>query len=239
MGVIDLGAIRKLLVLGGTGTVGRGITRRMAAAGWQVTVVARNKDRLAELTQSVPEIATVAGSVSSDADAAVLADTLRQSTAPFDAVAACFNVPLTSTPLLDCSAEHLAEVLHGNLVTHLIAARAMLPLLKPGGRYIGIGGGMADFTFPGVGPVSICQAGQRNMFRFLAMEGAERGVSVVELMLFSHIVDQMEEESASPRDIRADEVGDHIRAVLERPEEFTGPILSLKSRKQVGIPERE
>jgi NAD(P)-dependent dehydrogenase (short-subunit alcohol dehydrogenase family) len=211
----------------------------MAAAGWQVTVVARNRDRLVELTQSVPQIATVVGSVNSDADAAVLADTLRQSAAPFDAIVASFNLPLATTPLLDCSANHLAEVLHGNLVTHLIAARAMLPLLRPDGRYVGIGGGMADFTFPGVGPVSICQAGQRNMFRFLAMEAAERGLSVVELMLFSHIVDPMEEESASPRDIRADEVGEHVRAVLERPEEFTGPILSLKSRKQVGMPERE
>ena len=234
-----MAAIRNLLVLGGTGTVGRGITRRMAAAGWQVTVVARNRDRLAELTQSVPQIATVVGSVNSDADAAVLADTLRQSAAPFDAIVASFNLPLATTPLLDCSANHLAEVLHGNLVTHLIAARAMLPLLRSDGRYVGIGGGMADFTFPGVGPVSICQAGQRNMFRFLAMEAAERGLSVVELMLFSHIVDPMEEESASPRDIRADEVGEHVRAVLERPEEFTGPILSLKSRKQVGMPERE
>ena len=211
----------------------------MAAAGWHVTVVARNRDRLVELTNTVPKIATVAGSVNSDADAAVLADTLTQSAAPFDAIVASFNLPLATTALLDCSADHLAEVLHGNLVTHLIAARAMLPLLRPNGRYVGIGGGMADFTFPGVGPVSICQAGQRNMFRFLAMEAAERGLSVVELMLFSHIVDPMEEESASPRDIRADEVGEHVRAVLERPEEFTGPILSLKSRKQVGMPERE
>jgi len=234
-----LAAIRNLLVLGGTGTVGRGITRRMAAAGWHVTVVARNRDRLVELTNNVPKIATVAGSVNSDADAAVLADTLTQSAAPFDAIVASFNLPLATTALLDCSADHLAEVLHGNLVTHLIAARAMLPLLRPNGRYVGIGGGMADFTFPGVGPVSICQAGQRNMFRFLAMEAAERGLSVVELMLFSHIVDPENEDSASPRDIRADEVGEHVRAVLERPEEFTGPILSLKSRKQVGMPERE
>lgn len=235
----DLEKARNLLVLGGTGNVGRGITRRMAAAGWQVTVVARNRDRLSELKESVPEIATVAGSISTDADAAVLADVLRQSAAPFDAIVASFNLPLATTPLLDCSADRLAKVLHGNLVSHLIAARAMLPLLKPDGRYVGIGGGMADFTFPGVGPVSICQAGQRNMFRFLAMEAAERGLSVVELMLFSHIVDPANEDSASPRDIRADEVGDHVRAVLERPEEFTGPILSLKSRKQVGQPERQ
>ncbi len=230
---------RNLLVLGGSGKVGRGIIRRMAAVpGWNVTAVARGADRLSALTETVPGITTLTGSVASDADAAVLANMLKQSAAPFDAIVASFNLPLATTALLECSADRLAEVLQGNLVTHLIAARALLPLLVPGGRYIGIGGGMADFTFPGMGPVSICQAGQRNMFRFLAMEGAERGVSVVELMLFSNIVDPSDEENASPRDIRADEVGDHIRAILEKPEEFLGPILSLKSRKQVGQPER-
>jgi NAD(P)-dependent dehydrogenase (short-subunit alcohol dehydrogenase family) len=169
----------------------------------------------------------------------LLADELRASGAPFDAIVTAVNLPPAPVALLDCPADQLVDVLQGNLVTHLCAARALLPLLAPGGRYIGIGGGMADFTFPGRGPVSICQAAQRNMFRFLAMEGAERGASVVELMLYSHIVDPADEETASARDIRADEVGDHVLAVIERPEEFAGPILALKSRKQVGQPQRD
>lgn len=98
---------------------------------------------------------------------------------------------------------------------------------------------MADFTFPGVGPVSLSQAAQRNMFRFFAMEVQEQDISVVELMLFSHIVDPADEDGANPREIRADEVGIHIRAILDRPEDFPGPILALKSRKQIGQPERQ
>ena len=130
------------------------------------------------------------------------------------------------------------ETIQGNLITHHCAARWLSPLLAPGGHYIGIGGGMADFTIPSVGPVSMCQAAQRNMFRFLAMETQDRGVSVVELMLFSHIVDPADEERANPREIRADEVGAHVRAVLEQPDIFLGPILALKSRKQIGQAER-
>ena len=231
---------RGILLVGATGTVGRGIARRMTAAGWRVTAVGRDAERLAQVVQIAPgSIAAVAGSVASDAEAAALAGVLRGSGAPFDAIVTAVNLPPSPVPLLDCPADQLMEVLQGNLVTHLCAARALLPLLAPGGRYVGIGGGMADFTFAGLGPVSICQAAQRNMFRFLAMEGEERGASVVELMLYSNIVDPADEDTANPRDIRADEVGDHVLAVIERPAEFAGPILALKSRKQVGQPQRD
>lgn len=234
---IDTG--RRIVIVGAGGTVGRGIARQMAAAGWHVTGVGRDADRLAQLGQNVSNFTPSVGSVANDADAAALAANLTASGGPFDAIVTSVNLPLAPVALLDCSAENLLEVLQGNLVTHLCAARALLSLLASGGRYIGIGGGMADFTFPGMGPVSICQAAQRNMFRFLAMEGEERGVSVAELMLYSQIVDPADEETAGPRDIRADEVGEHVRAVLERPEEFAGPILALKSRKQVGQPQRD
>lgn len=229
---------RRILILGGTGTVGWGIARQMTAAGWAVTAVARDAGRLAVLSEAIPGVATQVGSVSTDEEARALADALTDH-GPFDAVVAAFNLPPFTLALLDCPADRLLEVLQGNLVSHLSAARAFLPLLVPGGRYIGIGGGMADFTVPGLGAVSICQAGQRNMFRFLALEAEAHGVSVVELMLYSQIVDPADEAAASPRDIRADEVGHHVRAVIERPEEFAGPILALKSRKQVGLPQRE
>ena len=229
----------RIAIVGASGIVGSGIARQMAAAGWHVTAVGRDADRLAQLGQSIPNLTPIVGSVANDADAAALAANLTASGGPFDAIVTSVNLPLAPVALLDCSAENLLDVLQGNLVTHLCAARALLPLLVPGGRYIGIGGGMADFTFPGMGPVSICQAGQRNMFRFLAMEGEARGVSVVELMLYSQIVDPSDEGTAGERDIRSDEVGEHVRAVLERAEEFAGPILALKSRKQVGQPQRD
>ena len=230
---------RNVLIVGATGIVGRGIARVMTGAGWSVTGVGRDADRLAALAAQVPAVTVRTGSIASDAEASALAHALGSGPAPFDAIIVSVNLPISTVPLLDCSADQLLGVLQGNLVTHLCAARALLPLLRPGGRYIGIGGGMADFTLPEMGPVSICQAAQRNMFRFLAMEGAERGMSVVELMLYSHIVDPADDGEANPRAIRADEVGEHVLAVIARPEEFAGPILALKSRKQVGHPQHD
>jgi NAD(P)-dependent dehydrogenase (short-subunit alcohol dehydrogenase family) len=226
------------VIVGATGTVGRGIVRTLSQAGWSVVAVARDERKLASLAQSVPGLITITGSVENDATAEALAAKVTAATPHIDAVVTALNMPLFTTRLLDCPSEKLIEVFQGNLITHLCAARALIPLITPGGRYVGIGGGMADFTFEGVGPVSMCQAAQRNMFRFFAMETQAQDISVVELMLFSHIVDPADEETANPREIRADEVGEHVRVVLEQPDDFPGPILALKSRKQIGKPER-
>jgi NAD(P)-dependent dehydrogenase (short-subunit alcohol dehydrogenase family) len=230
--------VRTAVVIGATGTVGRAIVRSLTQADWTVVAVARDEGRLGALAAQIPGLTTIAGSIADDAAATRTAAAVRAVATRIDAVVAAVNMPIFTTRLLDCPAERLLEVLAGNLVTHHCAARAFIPLLAPGGRYVGIGGGMADFTFAGVGPVSMCQAAQRNMFRFYAMESPEQDVSVVELMLYSHIVERDGDAQANPRDLRADEVGQHVRAVIEQPETFSGPILALKSRKQVGQPER-
>lgn len=230
---------RTAAIIGATGTVRRGIVRVLHGAGWVIIAVARDAGRLAALASEFGgAITTVAGSVADDAAAARVAADVHRAAPSLDAVITTVNVPPASQCLLDMSADALTEMFRGNVVTHLCAAKAFLPLMAAGGRYLGLGGGMADFTFDGMGGVSMCQAAQRNLFRFLAQESEGHKVSVVELMLFSHIVDPADTDKAEPRDMRADEVGAHVLAVLERPAEFAGPILTLNSRKQVGLPER-
>jgi len=226
-------------IIGATGTVGRGIVRALHDAGWAIVAVGRDASKLAALENGFSGgITTVVGSVADDAAAARAAGDVHRVAPSLHAVITTVNAPPVPHRLLDTSADALVELFRSNVVTHHCAARAFLPLLAAQGRYIGLGGGMADFTVAGMGGVSLCQAAQRNLFRFLAQESEGRGVSVVELMLFSNIVDLAVADPAEPRDIRADEVGAHVLAVLQRPEEFAGPILTLKSRKQIGLPER-
>lgn len=228
---------RTAVILGATGTVGQGITKKLLHAGWRVIAVARDTARLDALCQEHPAIEIVQGSVESETAATELAARVQKVASRIEAVVASMNLPHSNIRLLDASTGQLEEILKGNLVVHHSAARAFLPLLAPGGRYVGIGGGMADFTFPGMGPVSICQAAQRNLYRFFAMETEHDDLSVVELILVSMIVDPAHDATADPKQIRADEVGTHVRAVLEQPEQFPGPILMLRSRSQVGQPE--
>lgn len=227
------------VIIGATGTVGRGIARILRAHGWGIVAVGRDAARLADLQQEVPGAQVISGSVEDDPSASRTAAGVRDVAPAIHAVITAINLPPVEARLIDTAADRLIEIFRGNVVSHLCAARAFLPLLAPGGRYVGIGGGMADFTLPGVGAVSLCQAAQRNLFRFLALETEGQDKSVVELMLFSHIVDPVDAQTANPRDIRADEVGAHVLAVLDHPQMFAGPILTLKSRKQVGSPQRD
>jgi len=225
-------------IIGATGTVGRGIARALRASGWAIIAVGREGDRLANLCDAFDgQITPVVGSVLDDRSAAKTAEEVARLQPALDAVITSINLPTISHRLIETGSEDLGNLLSGNLVSHLCAARAFLPMLSENGRYIGLGGGMADATVPGMGGVSMCQAAQRNMFRFLAQEYKGNG-SIVELMLYSLIVDPVDEETSDPRWIRADEVGAHVLAVLDRPGDFPGPILTLKSRKQVGVPEQ-
>lgn len=230
--------MRTAAVIGANGLVGRAVARTLAGAGWNVVAIARDEARLGQLAGAVPGVTAVCGSIADDDSAADVAGRVRALAPALDAVVTSVNLPPAAERLLDCSAERLVEVLRGNIVTHHCAVRAFLPLLAPGGRYLGIGGGMADYTFAGFGPVSVCQAAQRNMFRFYAMEAGGDPAAIVELMVNSHIVDSDDEGDANARDIRSHEVAAHVRAVIEQPDVFPGPILVLKSRKQIGQPER-
>jgi len=228
---------RTAIVIGATGIVGTGIVRALAQGAWRVIGIARNAGRLNHLRDLGMASAVLAGSVDSDENAVNLALRVKEIAPRIDAVVTSISLPRVSKRLLDTTADELVETIRGDLVSHHCAARAFVPLLAPGGRYVGIGGGMADLTFAGLGPVSICQAAQRNMFRFYALEMAALGVSVVELILVSMIVGSADDATADPRQLRADEVGTHVRATLEQADRFPGPILTLKSRKQVGQPE--
>ena len=227
------------VVIGATGTVGRGIAQTLCAHGWRVVGVGRDSAKLERLQRDIPDLQVVCGSVEDDESADQTAAKVRNILPATHAVIAAISLPPVDARLLDTPALRLMQIFHGNVVSHHCAAKAFLPLLQVGGRYIGIGGGMADFTIPGVGAVSLCQAAQRNLFRFLAMEAEGQGKSVVELMLYSHIVDSATDPDRNPRDIRANEVGSHIIAILKDRQTFVGPILALKSRKQIGLPQRD
>jgi len=226
-------------IIGATGLVGRGIARALHRAGWAVTAIGRDEQKLAALREQLDgQATTVLGSVAGDSAASRTASQVVEASPSFDAVITTVNGPFSSQPAFEMTDETLAAFFQENVVTHHSAAKAFIPLLAKSGRYVSIGGGMADFIVPGTVGASVCQGAQRNLFRHLALEAEERGVSVVELMLYSHIVDPADEGHADPRGIRADEVGAHVLPILERPDEFKGPILTLKSRKQIGMAER-
>lgn len=230
-------AKRKLLVIGAAGDVGQGIVKQALASDRQVIAAGRNPDRLealAALHENEP-LVCIAGDISSEAGASSLWDSAVAAFGGIDDVVVSVNSANRLQKLADWSAKELSAALDANLLTHFIAAKIFLPRLPDTGMLIGIGGGTADFLFPKMTPVSMAQAALRMFFRGLAKE-RESGADLRELMIDSMVAGHSNRDTARPEWVTDDEVGLHICAILDAPDDFSGPILKLRSRDQVGKP---
>jgi NAD(P)-dependent dehydrogenase (short-subunit alcohol dehydrogenase family) len=229
-----------LLVVGAAGDVGQGIVEAALASGRSVVAAGRSDGKLNALAARLGSdaLACVAGDLGSETGAAALWRQAGKAFGGIDDVVVSVNAPTQVSPLLDWSAEDLSAALSANVLTHFIAAKAFLPHLPETGILIGIGGGTADFIFPKMAHVSMAQAAQRMLYRGLAKE-RKSGAQLRELMIVSMVAGQSNRDSAPPDWVTDVEVGRHVCAILDAPEKFARPILHLRSREQVGLPEAE
>lgn len=170
-----------LVVIGGTGNVGRGIVASGLGRGWDVTVVDRDTVGFESLAQELDGARTVVGSVADAHSAAELAGRLELGKA--DGVVLAVNLPWTPTPVLSTTWEQAEAHLNPYLQLHHSAATAFLPAMSPGAVLLGMGGGMADIPARGMGVVSMAQAAQRMLYRHLEREARSSGVLVREVMI--------------------------------------------------------
>jgi NAD(P)-dependent dehydrogenase (short-subunit alcohol dehydrogenase family) len=229
-----------VLVVGAGGDVGRGVVEAALRSGRKVVAAGRNSERLASLAHLAgsDRLAMVQGDLASEAGALALWEAAVAAFGGIDAAVVSVNAANAVRPLAEWSADDLADLLAGNVLTHFVAAKCFLPLLPETGMLIGIGGGTADFIFPGMAPVSMAQAAQQMLYRGLAKE-RRSGAELRELMIVSMVAGQSNRDTAQPDWVTDLEAGMHVCAMLDAPERFAKPIVHLRSRAQVGQPETE
>ena len=105
----------------------------------------------------------------------------------------------------------------------------------PYGVLLGLGGGLADFVPPGGAHQSMIQAGLRNIYRGLARENKTRIIR--QMQIVSMVNGESKRERAEESWLTDRECGEHVCAIVERPTEFKGPVVVLKSREGVGVPD--
>jgi NAD(P)-dependent dehydrogenase (short-subunit alcohol dehydrogenase family) len=231
--------MRNAIVIGATGDVGHGVTKVLLAEGYQVIAVGRTQERLDSLRSefsSDANLQVVLGSVA-DMELGKIAAEKALAFGPADVVITSVNIGTVRSSIFDLSPSEITTPLHDNVKMHFSAARSFIPIIKPGGVYLGIGGGMADLIFPGMVASSICQAALRNFYRFLAQEPTCCDIHIRQLILYSMIAGKSRLAQADPLWITDDEVGKHVSVVLSDLKMFEGPILALRSRRQIGSPE--
>lgn len=217
--------VRRLLVIGAAGDVGRGVIAAACKRGWSVAAAGRNPATLADAIAGHAGAVATPGNVSSDASARALWDAAIAALGGIDAVIVSVNAPNRPRPLAEWTSSDLLELYADNVLTHAVAARVFLPLLPPNGALVGIGGGTADFLIPGLAPVSMAQAAQRMLYAALARETA--GPAVRELMIVARVNGFSKVRGDGPGIIEAVEVGNRVCAIVSAPSEHAGPILKL------------
>ncbi|MFC3551962.1 SDR family NAD(P)-dependent oxidoreductase [Lysobacter cavernae] len=210
-----------VVVLGATGSVGRGVVAAAVAAGRPVIAVARELGELKALRAAYgdADITVLAGSVASDAEGAKLARALRKLGRPLAGVVAAVCGSTERGRLLDHPAAFLRRKLDEDLLPHLAAARHLLPLLAQadrGGSYVLIGGPGSEHPWAGYGHRSIGEAALRMLARVLHDEARTLSVRVQLLAIDSPVCTERNRAHACPQWPSALAVGQRALALIEQ-----------------------
>jgi NAD(P)-dependent dehydrogenase (short-subunit alcohol dehydrogenase family) len=217
----------RVLVIGAAGDVGRGVVAACLKRGWDTVAAGRTDSTLAEVTaqHNDPRLCAVTGSLDSEQAATELADAVDL--AEVSAVVVTVSAAWTPQPVADCDWDTIATTFERLLRPHINAAKVLVPRLSPGAIYLAVGGGMADAVFPGMAPVSMVQAAQRNLIRAWYKESRHTGVHIRELMISAMVDGHSTRDKAGPDWLTDTEIGERAAQILADPESNRGPVLSF------------
>lgn len=217
----------RALLIGATGTVGRAVAEVLCSRNWDVVISARTAQRLDVLRDTLPtgKVSSLPGSLQSATAAIDLANQSEADT--LDAVVVTTASTWAPRPIADVTFDDIRSVFDNDLQLHVNAARTFIPRLAPGSVYLATGGGMADFTFPGMGPISMTQAAQRALLRSWHKEAKTSGVHIRELLIAS-MVRGHGPDDAREGSVTATEVAERIVDVVEQPLENPGAVVTVE-----------
>ena len=193
---------RRIIVGGGTGDVGVAIVAALLDAGAEVLVPLRAPAKAAGLPAS-ERLHLIEGFPRDDAGVDHLSQAISALGA-LDGAVASIGPWRQSGPLLDVALAEWHAVMAASLTSHLLFARAVMPRLAIGGRYLFVNGAAALNPVPGAGPVSI--AARAQMMLADVIEAENPSIGVHRLMLNS-IIATRRRASPDPSWVTAAEVG--------------------------------
>ena len=179
---------KRILVAGGTGTVGRYLVNAQLDAGATVIVPSRTQAKVEALAEHVPpdqrsRLITIIGDITDESDGArVVAEA-----GPIDGAIASIGRWVAAPHVLDAPRADLERAIANYALAHFSAARVLLPAVeKTGGGYVMITGSLSFAPeAPGTGLVAIAGAAQSMLARVLMKERAGKGARINEIVIYS------------------------------------------------------
>jgi NAD(P)-dependent dehydrogenase (short-subunit alcohol dehydrogenase family) len=218
-----------VLVIGGAGGVGEGVTAALLDAGATVVATGRNRPKLDDLATrlTTDRLFTEAVDLLDPRLPETLAAVLDRH-GPFDG--AVVSVADWGTQgrkrLIDLTDQEWAALIAQNQTTVFRAYRSLIPMLRANAVIAQLNGLSADLPFPGAGGVALTAAATKSMTRTIAEELRGDGPRIYEIIL--GVIATRARRLAGlgdPRWIPATDVGVHIAELVAATSPLTGSVL--------------
>lgn len=165
-----------VLVAGATGGLGSRLVSQLAARGADVTAVARDQVRLAELGDDAPR------KVSLDLrlpNACAAAAETAAALGPVDLVINATGV-VAFGMVPDLTVDTMEELFLTNVFVPIMLSQAVLPSMSPGGTIVNISGVIAEQNLPGMAAYGASKAALRSFQQAFAREARRYKVRVLD-----------------------------------------------------------
>lgn len=170
----------RIVVAGGSSGIGAELTKSLAAAGHQVYVCARRKDRLDAVTAGNTLAQGFVCDVSDEAQVKRFVSWLTERTPAIDVLLNCAGTFGPIGPLDETDSAEWFDTIKVNLFGTYLVTKHFLPLLSASDdpRIVNFSGGGAFSPFPNYSAYACSKAGIVRLTECLAAELAPRGITV-------------------------------------------------------------
>ena len=210
------------LVTGASSGIGLSVSRKLAARGWRVALVARTERALREAAASLPAGAGEVFVCDMQDLSACAALPLKISARMGSLDALVNNAGFHRRgPLVEVTAEELAQMVTVNLAAPVVLTRAALPLLREGSHIVNVASLAGMVPTRSQATYGATKAGLRAFSRAMRDELLPRGITVsvvspgpVDTGFFGEELERVADINFSQPMSTADEVADAVLACL-------------------------
>jgi NAD(P)-dependent dehydrogenase (short-subunit alcohol dehydrogenase family) len=213
---------KRILIAGGTGTVGRYLVQAALDAGATVIIPSRSTDK------AQPGTIYILGDITDPSDGArIIAGAGR-----IDGAIVSIGRWISADHVLDAPLADFERAIANYPLAHFAVAKVLLPAVEAtAGGYVAINGSLAyELDGPGTGLVGIAGATQSMLYRTLAHERADRGARINELVIYSAFGRGNDETN----EVKGEDVGRYACFLLsDRGRDTRGQVIHLRGREDL------
>jgi short-subunit dehydrogenase len=184
---------RHLLLVGAGGGLGEAVARRFAEGGYQLTLLARDPDRLRELADELGDTSAKIATIATDAsDPEGLGTRISELYSAKGAPGVIVYNAVLGTPdrLLSSTAAYLQTAYAVDVIGAIVVAQNAVPSMRAAGfgTILFTGGGFADHPVPALATISLGKAALRAAATILHADLEPDGIRAASLTIAGQIV---------------------------------------------------